>query len=311
MIRILIVIVLAAFDFINGYGQVKIAVRTEVLATDLKKLIELNSHTPNLINLSGKESINISDNASVMQVIEITDPYMNDETLNAKSVCIHFLSEVLIKKAETQKQREQVVEILCRNYLNEKQLYNVGILLMLKEKDFNSTAKKYIAALIDSPRVFYNATCYKLLGLAQIKKSIPVLWKLISECSEENGTEYNKLDIWASLARMNEKKAVIILCKYYDSVKNVKGYAGVFIAKHLAFSMNDLTLDCLVKNYKKMDLKYVYRDGDSGYTPSQVLGGAITAMLKDYPYKKEEYNIDTQLLLDWLNQTKHYELAEK
>jgi len=309
--RKLPVLLLLLGHFFIVPAQVKITIPINVLEKDISKLVELNDHTPGLVDMSGREAVRLMDSATALQIIKITAPYMSSSVTNAKTVCENLLARALLMKTESQLQKETIVEILCKNYLNENEFYKVHtILLTLTQKDFNEKAKQYVTSIINNPGVCNDRAAYTVLGLAQIKKSIPFLWKQVGEGGNNIGMQ-TKLDIWASLARMGEKKAALLLCNYYDSVRKEKGYWSIFAAKQMAFAMDRHVLGCLVSDYKKIDIKYSYRDGDTGFHPAQVLGGAITVMLKEYPYKKGEYNIDPQQLLDWLNQRKQYLLAEK
>jgi hypothetical protein len=123
--------------------------------------------------------------------------------------------------------------------------------------------------------------------------------------------ERSDLDILASLARMNEKEAGILLCKYYNSIKTKPGYKHVFVSRELAFSLDKTVLNCLVSDFKTIDINIKYRDGDTGYWPSQYLGAYIAGMLKNYPYPKQEFYVDPRQLSDWLNESIQYELDEK
>lgn len=309
MRKVIFFVLLIVSGFLTANCQKKNDIKTKEFADDFKKLIQLNSFMENLINLSGKEYINISANATASQIIEITKPYLQASIINARSVCLAVLNIALLEKAESEKRKQEIVEILCRNYLDNEGIQRATTLLMMKEKDFNLNAKKYVAALVDSLPKFSHSICFKLLALAQIKSSIAVLWKVVDSNVATMGR--TDLDILASLARMNEKKAGILLCNYYNSIKNRSDYKQVFVARNLAFSLDKDVLNCMVDDYKTIDIKKFFRDGDTGYHPSQALGGGIASMLKNYPYIKGEYQLDPKQLLDWLNQSGQYDLDEK
>lgn len=276
---------------------------------EMKKLVELNSHTENLINLSGKEAINIYENANVNQVIQITAPYINSKTTNSRKLSLFLLFHIF-PKAKTLTERQQIVEIICQNYLsgNDIQILD-NFLAFLSEKDFNNSAKKEVEKLIYSNFKLDAALKAKWLSYAQIKEASPILWQTVKK--NPQFFEQSDLTILASLARLGEKKAGVQICNYYKSTINRTDYRYVFTAKQIAFSLDKTVLQCLVDDYKTMDINWKYRDGDTGFIPSQILGGAITEMIKNYPYKKGEYNINAKQLLDWLNRNNHYELNEK
>ena len=93
---------------------------TDFFADNFKKLVALNSSTPDLINLSYKEAVIITSRATAKQIVDITAFYINSTVTNAKSVCLSFLSEALFKKAGNQTQKQEIVEIICKNYLSRK-----------------------------------------------------------------------------------------------------------------------------------------------------------------------------------------------
>lgn len=306
-----VLITFLSIGFLKANCQEITAISTQTFSDELKKLVTLNSSIPNLIDLSGKEAINITTNASAGQIIEITHPYLTSTITNAKSLCLSLLNEALFKKAEKEIEKQQIVEILCKNYLNtndEIQLVD-NSLLRLSEKDFNPASKKYIAALIKPGPKFDYAICAKLAAIAQFKESIPVLWKIANKKIET--MTQSDVDILASLARLNEKQAGSLLCDYYNSTKNRTDYRYVFISKNLAFSLDSSVLDCMIKDFKTLDIKKSFRDGDSFYYPAGHLGANIAAMLKNYPYAKQEFQADTNQLLTWLKETSRFELNYK
>lgn len=272
----------------------------------MKKMVEMNSFTENLIDFSGKEAVNISENVTVTQMIEVTAHYLNSKILNSKKLSLFLLFHAFSNKAQTLEERQKIVEIVCRNYLNENEtLLLNNFISLLSEKDFNKIAKKQVAELIYSKSKY--AENSKWLAFAQIAESIPFLWKSVKK--NPKTLRKNDLTILAALARLGEKNAGVILCDYYRNHKNRTDYQYVFNAKQIAFSLDNNVLDCLINDYKTMDIFWNFRDGDTCFIPSQVVGEAITGMIKNYPYQK--YNINPKQLLDWLNQNNYYELNEK
>jgi hypothetical protein len=300
-----------SIGFLKANCQEITAISTQAFSDELKKLVTLNSSIPNLIDLSSKEAINITTNASARQIMEITHPYLTSTITNAKTLCLDLLNVALFKKAEKEIEKQQIVEILCKNYLNTD--YEIQIvdnsLLRLSEKDFNPASKKYITALIKSEPKFDYAICAKLVAIAQIKESIPTLWKIANKKIET--MTRSDVDILASLARLNEKQAGSLLCDYYNSTKNRTDYRYIIISTNLAFSLDSAVLDCLIKDFKTLDIKTSFRDGDSFYYPAGHLGANIAAMLKNYPYAKQEFQVDTNQLLNWLQETSQFELNHK
>lgn len=282
---------------------------TNPFAEDMKRLIEHNNQE-NYHNLSGKEAVNIYQNANFSQIIEITAPYLNSKVLNAREISLFMLFDAFHKKAKTPAEKQQIVEIICQNFVNEKEIQIMdNFLALLMEKDFTNSAKKEVEKLISSDSSQNTTHKIRWLSYAQITKSVPVIWAQVKK--DKKNFEKRDLIMLASLARLGEKEAGVKLCNYYKSTINRTNYEYVFTAKQIAFSFDETVLQCLVDDYKTMDINWNYRDGDTGFTPSQVVGGAITEMIKNYPYKKGEYNIDPKQLLYWLNQNNQYELNEK
>jgi hypothetical protein len=201
-----------------------------------------------------------------------------------------------------------VVEVLCRNFLDRDHFHFLNnTLLILNEKDFNDTAKKYVARLIDDlPGLDYGLSA-KFLSVAQIKKSIPLLWKIVD--TNFKTMQHRDLDVLASLARLKEKRAGTLLSGYYNSDFNKWGdfssktsdfWRHFLIAKNLAFSLDKTDLNCFIKEFRALDLNYFFRDGDTGFYPAQYLGACIASMLKNYPFEKEDYSVKPRQLLEWL-----------
>jgi hypothetical protein len=308
---ILIIILLAAV-FFKTSSQENTHIPTKVFFKDFKKLVELNSHIESLVVLSGKEAVNILDNATASQIIEISTPYINSGIINTKSLCWSMLNEALFKKAKSETQKQEIVEIFCKNYLsNESDLQMIdNTLLRLKAKDFNVNSRKYIAALIEILPRFDYSTCAKLLAVAQIKESIPVLWKIAKKNIQT--MERRDLDVLAALARMNEKEAGIILCNYYNSKRNNEDYKHVFLAEHMAFSLDKNVLECMIADFKTIDTSITFWEYDSGYWPSSHLAGWIATMIGNYSYPNEEFMANPKQLLEWLNQKENtYQLEGK
>ncbi len=235
--------------------------------------------------------------------------------LNAKVVCFYYLSHALFKKEISQQQKQQLVEIICRYYLttDREVQVNDNVLLMLSEKDFNANAKKYIAALIDSVPKFSYGNCAQLNAIAQVKKNIPALWKMVNKNIET--MQRDDIDVLASLARMGEKEAAALLCNYYSSAWNKRERPAatkyyVSFANQLAFSLDRTVLDCLVTDLRNFDLSIKDNGHDYFWWPGQHLGKEIAGMIKNYPYPKD-YNLDPYKLIEWLNSTNKYELKEK
>jgi hypothetical protein len=315
MLKIVFLSALLGTAIIKTPCQVTTTQSTLAFAEDFKKLILINSSTEGVHDFSGPEAVNLS-NASASQVIEITSPYHRSGILNAKGVCFFYLSHALFKKEISQEQKQQLVEIICRYYLttDEQVQTNDNVLLMLSEKDFNTNAKKYIAALIDSVPKFSYGNCAQLMAMAQIKKNIPALWKIAKRDIEK--MHRADIDVLASLARMGEKEAAVLLCNYYSSDWNKRERQGlatksyVSFANQLAFSLDRTVLDCLVSDFRNFDLNLRANGSDYFWWPGQHLGRQIVNMLKNYPYPKD-YQLDPNKLLEWLNSTDQYELKEK
>ena len=304
------ILLLTAFLKVNS--QVNSLIQKNIFSEDFKKLVELNSHLENVVDLSHKEAVNILDNATAPEVIEIVTPYINSGILNTKSLCWSMLADALFKKAKSETEKQQVVEVLCKNYLsNNTDLQTVdNTLYRLKAKDFNANSKKYIAALIDSLPRFDHRICAKLLAVAQIRESIPVLWKIAKK--DIQTMERGDLDILAALARMNEKEAGIILCNFYNSKKNNKDFKHVFLADRMAFSLDKNVLECMISDFKTIDTAIKFRESDSGYWPSSHLAGWIATMIGNYPYPNGEFMANPRQLLEWLNQKENsYQLEGK
>lgn len=309
--KLLIAFLLTGFLTVNCQEtQETQTTATKVFSDDMKKLVALNSSLSDVVNLAHKEAVNIMTNATARQMIEITGPYLNATILNAKSLCLALLHTALFKKATTQMEKQEIVEILCKNWLSDdRDIQSVdNSLLQLSEKDFNLTAKKYLTALILHPKFSY-ALSGKLLAVAQIKASIPTLWKVVNR--DIATMTHRDVDILASLARMNEKEAGKILCEYYNSTKNRTDYRYIFISTNLAFSLDSSVLDCMIKDFKTIDIEKSFHDGDYGYYPAGHLGANILAMVKNYPFPKQEFYVDTKQLWNWLNQTTKFELEQK
>ena len=285
-------------------------ISTHGFAADLAKLVKLNNSTPNLINLSGSEAINLYANATVEQIIEITKPYLTSFELNAKNVCLSLLGDALFKKAKTERQKQQLVEVLCMNYLDSDQDIQVvdNILLQQSQKDFTPAAKEYVSRLLSPEAKSLDDVCAKLLAVAQIKESIPALWKFVNKPIET--MSLSDVEVLASLARMGEKKAGLLLCNYYNYHKNRTDYRYISASKNMVFSLDSAVLHCLIDDFRTMDISTIFRDGDTGFYPSGYLAEQITSMLNNYPYPKQ-YKSDPKQLQTWLNETTRLELEQK
>ena len=315
MLKIAFLSALLGIAFIKAPCQLSTTESTQSFAEDLKKLIVINSSTEGVHNFAGPEAVNLS-NATASQVVEITSPYHQSEILNAKGVCFYYLSHAVLKKETSHEQKMQLVEIICRYYLSTDREVQVNdnVLLMLREKDFNANAKKYIGALIDSLPKFSYGNCAQLMAVAQVKKNIPALWKIANKNIET--MQRGDIDVLASLARMGEKEAAVLLCNYYSSAWNKRERQGVSakyyvtFANQLAFSLDRIVFDCLVADFKNFDFSFKENGGDYFWWPAQHLGKQIAEMLTNYPYPKD-YNLDPYKLLEWLKSTNKYELKEK
>jgi hypothetical protein len=315
MTKNFILVVPLLFLFHGIFAQSESDTLVQRFRNDIKILIDTNSHIQYYVDWRFQEANDLEQNANAEQMIKVTRPYLNSAVLNAKDICFHLLANTLSKKVKDQKQKEQIVELFCQNYLNTSSDIDMvdNVLLMQKGKDFNINAKNYISSLKDSlsRSRLPNDICAKLLALAQIKESVPFLWKIVNKSIST--IQRQDVDILASLARMDEKEAGIMLCNYYKSKidRNDKYYRYVVISKNMAFSMDSTVLMLLVTELKALGPNASFWEYDSGFNASQYLGARIASMLKNYPFAKEDYNLQARQLLDWLNQTKNYELAEK
>jgi len=309
MKNFILIMILLLTAFSKMKSQVNSNISKNTFSKDFKKLVELNSHLEHVVDLRHKEAVNILDHATATQVVEIVTPYIQSGILNTKSLCWSMLADALFKKAKSGAEKQKIVEVLCKNYLsNNIDLQTVdNTLFRMKAKDFNANSKKYIAALIDSLPRFDNRICAKLLAVAQIRESIPVLWKIAKDIQT---MEKGDLDILAALARMNEKEAGIILCNFYNSKKNNKDFKHVFLAEHLAFSLDKNVIDCMIADFKTIDTAIKFSEYDSGYWPSSHLAGWIATMIGNYPYPNDEFMAKPKQLLEWLNKKENLYLLE-
>lgn len=279
------------------------------LANNMKNLVELNSSPEGATDLSTIDAVKL-EQASFRQIVQVTAPYLHAGT-QATHICQHFLLHFLhpLKKA-SEAERQELIEIVCRNFLDDKNFrFTDSQLDLLSEKDFNDAAKKYLEGLIKNLRTtYYFGPIAQLLSVAQITKSIPTLWEIVDTNFEK--MQHRDIEVLASLARMNEKKAGILLAEYYNSSFNYFGdpitkkgdFCRHFIlAKKLAFSLDKNVLNCLIKEFRTIDINYAFRDGDTGFYPAQYLGACIASMIKDYPYEKESYSLKPKQLLEWLD----------
>jgi hypothetical protein len=273
----------------------------QTFASDIKKLISINSSIPDLIDLSGKEAENLFKNATIKQIIQITKPYLNSNILNSKMVCFALYAEVFTKKAKMKSQKQELTEILCKNYLNSDHEIQVvhNILEQRSEKDFTLIAKKYIEGLLNPMLKYPQYICAKIVAVAQIKEGIPHLWRYVNKNIETMTT--SDIDILASLARLGENRAGLLLCKYYNYQKNRTDYRYIFSSRNLAFSLDSNVLKCMIEDFKTLDLSVSFRESDSGFYPAGYLAENICAMLKNYPYTKS-YNSNAKILLTWLTE---------
>jgi hypothetical protein len=306
-----LVIAFILTGFLSATAQQGDTILTLSFAADLAKLVKLNSSTVHSIDVSGKEAINLEANATVEQIIEITKPYLTSSELNAKYICRHLLGDALFRKVKNERQKQQLVEVLCKNYLDSDHDIQVvaNTLLQQSEKDFTPAAKEYISSLLDpKPKSLYDV-CAKLLAIAQIKESIPALWKILNKQIET--MTLSDVNVLASLARMGEKKASLLLCNYYNYHKNRTDYRYIFASKSLAFSLDSSVLYCLIDDFRTLDLSTSFQDVDASFSPGGYLAIYISAMIKNYPYPKEDYKVDKKQLLAWLNETAQIELEQK
>ena len=277
------------------------------LTRDMQRLVELNTSIKNGLDLSRNEAINLNQ-ATVSQLIQVTTPYLNSPIPNSRYLCQNLLMHALFYQVKNESEKQKVVEILCRNFLGKDNFHFLNNTLpILNEKDFNDTAKTYVARLIDYlPSLDYGLSA-KFLSVAQIKQSIPLLWKIVD--TNFKTMQHRDLDMLASLARMNENKAGTLLSEYYNSGFNKWGdfsnktgdfWRHFLIAKNLAFSLDSTVLNCFIKEFRAIDINYFLRDGDTGFYPAQYLGACIASMIKNYPFEKEDYSLNPKQLLEWL-----------
>ena len=321
----------AAFFFIAFLGSISIltsgqqsgtARKSQIsitqLTKDMKSLVEINIPRKNGLDLSGNEALNLNS-ATVSQLIQVTIPYLNSAIPNSRYLCQRLLMHALFYQVKNEPEKQRVVEILCKNFLNKENFHFLNTTLpILNEKDFNSAAKKYVARLIDNlPGSDYGLSA-QFLSVAQIRQSVPLLWKFVD--TNFKTMQHRDLDVLASLARMKEKKAGILLCEYYNSDFNKWGdvlnktgdfWRHFLIAENLAFSLDSTVLSCLIKEFRAIDINYYLRDGDSGFYPAQYLGACIASMIKNYPFEKEDYSLKPKQLLDWLNNTNDIQIKDR
>jgi hypothetical protein len=277
------------------------------LASDMQRLVELNRPIKNGLDLSGVEAVNLN-HATVSQLIQVTTPFINSSIPNSKYLCEALLMHALFYQSKNEREKQKVVEVLCKNFLARESFHFLNnTLLVLTEKDFTDTAKKYIEGLIDDLTTLDYGLAAQFLAVAQITKSIPFLWKRVD--TNFKTMRHSDLDVLASLARMKETKAGILLSTYYNSSFNKWGdfttktgdfCRHFYIAKNLVFSLDATVLDCLIKEFRAIDINYSFRDGDSGFYPAQYLGACIASMINNYPYEKESYSLRPKELLEWL-----------
>ncbi|HET6227520.1 MAG TPA: hypothetical protein VFF27_14655 [Bacteroidia bacterium] len=321
----------AAFFFIVFLGSISILtsgqqsntvtknqISITQLTNDMKRLVELNIPIKNGLDLSGNEAENLN-HATVSQLIQVTTPYLNSAIPNSRNLCQRLLMHALLYQVKNEADKQKVVEILCAHFLDKENFHFLNTtLLVLTEKDFNKTAKKHIARLIDDlPGSDYGLSA-QFLSVAQIKQSIPLLWKFVD--TNFKTMQREDIDVLASLARMKEKRAGILLCEYYNSDFNKWGdflnktgdfSRHFFIAKNLAFSLDSTVLSCLIKEFRAIDINYSFRDGDYGFYPAQYLGACIASMIKNYPFDKEDYSLKPKQLLDWVNNTNDIQIKDR
>lgn len=305
-------LVMAALIATQATASSQDSIPVDSFARDLKKLIEINSEHQDIINLAGKEAIHITDHATASQIVAITAPYMRSKVQNAKHLCLILLNTALFNKLATPDQRAEITAIICKHYLqNDTDLQMAARnLLRLRARDFNNSARLSIATLIENGLPKFNyGFCAKLLGIAQVKESIPVLWKIVNR--DIATMERGDLDILAALSRMDEKEAGVLLCKYYQNAVNRTDYRHVFLAHSLAFSLDKNVLTCLIDNFKTIDPALTFHSGDSYFNPSRHLGIHIVSMLKSYPYADREFSVDPVRVAEWLSSSGNLELADK
>jgi hypothetical protein len=276
------------------------------LGDNLKNLVALNSSSNGAFDLSTIDAVHLGQ-ASFRQIVQVTAPYLHASP-QARHICHHFLLRFLYP-LKNPLERQELLEILCRNFLHDER-FNLmnNALFLLSEKDFNDTAKKYVAGLIkDLGTTYYFGSAAQLLSTAQITRSIPALWKIVDTNFKK--MQHRDIEVLASLARMNEKKAGILLVAYYNSQFNYFGdlptkqgdfWRHFLIAKKLAFSLDSSVLNCLINEFRSIDINYAFRDGDTGFYPAQYLGASIVSMIKNYPYEGESYSLKPEQLLAWL-----------
>lgn len=126
----LLPITLGVLSFLNTNCQTNIDSLNKVFASDMKKLIEINNNKGGVIDFSGQAAINLEYKANVNQIINVTTPYLDTNINNSKFLCYSLLSGALFKKAKTQKEKESLVEVLCR----KRQHRNEVVLLFLMKR---------------------------------------------------------------------------------------------------------------------------------------------------------------------------------
>jgi hypothetical protein len=182
----------AAFFFIVFLGSISILtsgqqsntvtknqISITELTNDMKRLVELNIPIKNGLDLSGNEALNLN-HATVSQLIQVTTPYLNSSIPNSRYLCQTLLMHALFYQVKNEARKTKSGRNLCAHFLDKENFHFLNTtLLVLTEKDFNKTAKKHIARLIDDlPGSDYGLSA-QFLSVAQIKQSIPLLWKFV------------------------------------------------------------------------------------------------------------------------------------
>ncbi len=300
---------------VAGSAQPGTDVKTDSLRNDFNRLLLLNTGI-NYATFNNPEGARIQSVATAAQIIAIVPPLLATGDPVAKKVCWSIVGRALLHKPNTLTERKSLVEILCQYYLqSDYDLQTIdNILVQLHADDFSEASKNHIRILFNPAPKFSYGDAARIVAVTQVKESIPALWKIANKNIET--MRRGDIDVLASLARMGEKEAAVLLCNYYSSAWNKRERQGVStkyyvtFANQLAFSLDRTVLDCLVTDFKNFDLSIKTNGGDYFWWPAQHLGKQITDMLKNYLYLKD-YNLDPYKLLEWLNSTNKYELKEK
>jgi hypothetical protein len=285
---------------------------TEARRTDLKHLIEINRDSSST-TFNNPEGLRLSG-MTATQALAVIPAFLETNDPVAKQVCWSMIGRAILHSQNIPSERRSLVELLCRFYLHSDfDIQTVdNVLFQLHADDFNDVSKKYIASLFSPLPKYDNGIIAKLAAMAQIRELIPSMWIIAKK--DINNIQRKDVEVLSALARLGDEEANALLCQYYLSERSKGDKNGdilryVLQSEHLAFTLSQSSLDCLLNDFNTIDISLQQNGNDYFWWPSAHLARQIVQMVKDYPYDREY--VRPAQLKEWLATNPHPIIKEK